>query len=180
MCDIGDGHESSLSIRNISLAINGKVILKSLSFDAVAGDIIGFIGPNGAGKTTTMRLINGVISADSGDIEINNQNITKDPIKSREKLGYLPEGGPLWSEMTPKSYLEFMASVRGIKNPKEAIIAAVEKTELQEVFTNASKPCQKGSNAAWHFRGAILHDPEILILDEPTDGLDPNQKNPRA
>ena len=166
----------TLSLNNINLAINGREILKSLSFEAVAGDIIGFIGPNGAGKTTTMRLINGILSADSGEIAINGQNITKEPVKSRENLGYLPEGGPLWGEMTPKSYLEFMASVRDVENPKEAIIAAVEKTELKEVFHQRIETLSKGFKRRVALAGAILHDPAILILDEPTDGLDPNQK----
>ena len=164
---------TTLSLQNIEFAISGKKILKNICFDAKAGEIIGFIGPNGAGKTTTMRLINGVYTASSGAIKINGKEIDE---KSRASLGYLPEGGPLWGDMTPKEFLEFMADVRGIKDAKTQIISAVEKVEIQGVFHQRIDTLSKGFKRRVALAGAILHDPEILILDEPTDGLDPNQK----
>lgn len=164
---------TTLSLENIEFAISGKKILKNICFGAKAGEIIGFIGPNGAGKTTTMRLINGIYTQDSGTIKIDNMPIGE---KSRVHLGYLPEGGPLWGDMTPKEYLEFLADVRGLNDAKTKIIAAVEKVEIQNVFHQRIETLSKGFKRRVALAGAILHDPEILILDEPTDGLDPNQK----
>lgn len=167
-----------LEIENLVLKINNRPIIKGISFCAKPGEIIGFIGPNGAGKTSTMRMIAGVLEPDDGKIKIENIDMWQSRIKAQENLGFLPEGAPLYGEMKVKSYLEFLGNIRGLAHDKirEMIIDVVEKTNLQKVFHWRIETLSKGFRRRVALAGAMLHDPKILILDEPSDGLDPNQK----
>lgn len=167
-----------LNVENVSLKLGGRQIIKRLSFKANYGDIIGFIGPNGAGKTTMMRIINGVLEPNEGIVSFNNIDVLNNRIEAQKQFGYLPEGGPLYLDMTPKTYLEFLGNARGIKGEelKNKIIKAVELTQLEQNFHQRIETMSKGFKRRVALAGAILHEPKLLTLDEPTDGLDPNQK----
>ena len=168
-----------LELSNIVLMASNQLLIKSVSFCAKEGDIIGFIGPNGAGKTTTMRIIAGTLEPTSGSVIIDGVDIWKSRLEAQAKLGFLPEGAPLYSEMTPKSYLQFICSARNILGAKqrEFIKDAAEKTNIQTVFHKRIETLSKGFKRRVAIAGAIVHRPKLLILDEPTDGLDPNQKS---
>jgi ABC-2 type transport system ATP-binding protein len=143
------------------------------------GEVLGFLGPNGAGKSTTMRLITGFLEPDAGRARIAGFDVQDEPKQARKRLGYLPEGAPLYGEMTPGGLLSFVAELRGL--PREAaaqaIGVAVEKTGLGPVLDQTIETLSKGYKRRVGIAQAILHDPEVLIMDEPTDGLDPNQKH---
>jgi len=153
-------------------AVNG------ISFQVKKGEILGFLGPNGAGKSTTMKMITCFLAPTSGSATVGGFDILKNPIQVREKVGYLPESAPLYEEMTVESFLKFIASVRGFQG-KEAqmkIDKVFETCQLHKVAKQPIHTLSKGYRQRACFSQALLHDPEVLILDEPTDGLDPNQK----
>jgi ABC-2 type transport system ATP-binding protein len=143
------------------------------------GEVLGFLGPNGAGKSTTMRLITGFLEPDSGRARIAGFDVQDQPIEAKRRLGYLPEGAPLYAEMTPKGLLRFVAELRGLQGDALAlaITKAVERTGLGPVLEQTIDTLSKGYKRRVGIAQAILHDPEVLIMDEPTDGLDPNQKH---
>jgi ABC-2 type transport system ATP-binding protein len=150
-----------------------------LSFRVAPGEVLGFLGPNGAGKTTTMRIIAGFLNATSGRVSVCGHDVEIEAIAAKRCIGYLPEGAPSYPEMTPRSFLEFVAEVR-------AIPPAVRRRRLEEVFgllhlesviEQTIDTLSKGYRRRVGLAQAILHDPQVLILDEPTDGLDPNQKH---
>jgi ABC-2 type transport system ATP-binding protein len=150
-----------------------------LSFKVAPGEVLGFLGPNGAGKTTTMRIIAGFLSATSGRVKVCGHDVEAGATAAKRCIGYLPEGAPSYPEMTPRSFLEFVAEVR-------AIPPAVRRRRLEEVFgllhlesviEQTIDTLSKGYRRRVGLAQAILHDPQVLILDEPTDGLDPNQKH---
>ncbi len=149
-----------------------------ISFAVQRGEVLGFLGPNGAGKTTTMRMITGFLEPTSGRIQVCGLDVDQHPLKVKERIGYLPEGAPLYPDMTPRRFLEFVAEVRGFRGPqkRERIHHAVELLHLGEVLGQPIDTLSKGFKRRVGLAQAILHDPEVLILDEPTDGLDPNQK----
>jgi ABC-2 type transport system ATP-binding protein len=167
-----------LSITGITKSFMGRTVVDDVSFEVGAGEIVAFLGPNGAGKTTTMRMIAGVLEPDSGTIMCGEYDVWNDRIKAQSLIGYLPEGAPLYGDMTAVSYLGFMCETRAIKKAKRAqvIADAVARTSLEEVLQRPIETLSKGFRRRVALAGAILHDPPILILDEPTDGLDPNQK----
>jgi len=143
------------------------------------GEVLGFLGPNGAGKSTTMRLITGFLEPDAGRARIAGFDVQNQAREAKKRLGYLPEGAPLYAEMTPKGFLYFVPEIRGLQGPAiaKAVGVAVEKTGLGPVLEQTIETLSKGYKRRVGIAQAILHDPEVLIMDEPTDGLDPNQKH---
>jgi ABC-2 type transport system ATP-binding protein len=167
-----------LSLEGVTKSYLGRTVVDDISFGVAAGEIVAFLGPNGAGKTTTMRMIAGILEPDSGTILCAAHDMWGDRIKAQSLIGYLPEGAPLYGEMTTLSYLGFMCESRAISKAQRAqtIANAVARTSLEDVLQRPIDTLSKGFRRRVALAGAILHDPPILILDEPTDGLDPNQK----
>lgn len=155
------------------LAVDG------ISLTVKQGEVLGFLGPNGAGKSTTMKMITGFLGPDSGTASVCGYDIGLSPKDAKNRLGYLPEGAPAYGEMTAKSYLAFIAEIRGARGAEieRQIAGAVEKTTLQGVLDQRVETLSKGFKRRVGLAAAILHDPPVLIMDEPTDGLDPNQKH---
>jgi len=156
----------------------GIVAVDNLTFSVRAGEVLGFLGPNGAGKSTTMKMITGYLSPTSGTAKVCGSDVTQEPLKTKSRVGYLPEGAPLYAEMTPLGFLGFIASARQLSGSaaKQAIDRAVGRTNLQSVLHQPIDTLSKGFKRRVGLAQAILHEPDVLILDEPTDGLDPNQK----
>lgn len=150
-----------------------------LSFDVPPGQVLGFLGPNGAGKSTTMKMLTGFLAPSAGTARINGHDILDDSLAARRCLGYLPEGAPSYGEMTVQEFLRFIARVRQLEGARQtgAVENAMERLNLVEVRHQAIETLSKGFKRRVGLAQAILHDPQVLILDEPTDGLDPNQKH---
>jgi ABC-2 type transport system ATP-binding protein len=143
------------------------------------GEVLGFLGPNGAGKSTTMKMVTGYLAPSSGTVSICGHDIETDAIAAQTQMGYLPEGAPAYGDMTPRQFLGFIAEVRGFKGEmaKSAVASAIAKTELDAVLDQPIETLSKGFKRRVGLAQAILHNPPVLIMDEPTDGLDPNQKH---
>ena len=152
--------------------------VENLSFSVEAGEVLGFLGPNGAGKSTCMKMISGFLQPDSGSITLFAKTHADDPIGIKQMIGYLPEGAPSYGEMTVLAFLQFIADVRGIcgKNKKLRVDQVLQQLQLQGVRRQTIATLSKGFKRRVGLAQALIHDPKILILDEPTDGLDPNQK----
>jgi ABC-2 type transport system ATP-binding protein len=150
-----------------------------ISFSVKQGEVLGFLGPNGAGKSTTMKMITGFLAPTEGTARVCGDDILQDPVKVKAAIGYLPEGAPAYGEMTPKSYLQFIAEIRGFRGTElnQRVNNAIEKVNLQGVIHQPIETLSKGFKRRVGLAQAILHDPPVLIMDEPTDGLDPNQKH---
>jgi ABC-2 type transport system ATP-binding protein len=168
-----------LKVENIRRKFGPIIAVDSLSFEAGKGEILGFLGPNGAGKTTAMRMLSCFLAPDSGTANINGYDIIKSPLQARENIGYLAENAPAYEEMTVGSFLEFICDVRGIQGDKrkQALDKVVKTTSIESVYHQSIETLSKGYRRRVGLAQAIIHDPPILILDEPTDGLDPNQKH---
>ena len=153
-------------------------VVDDLSFTLESGSVLGFIGPNGAGKTTTMRMICGILQPTSGRVIINSINLASDPVGARHSLGYLPENAPLYSNMTVRSFLLWSGSMRGISGSglRAAIDRVMEECFLHEVAGEEIEALSKGYRRRVCLAQSIIHSPTVLVMDEPTDGLDPNQK----
>jgi ABC-2 type transport system ATP-binding protein len=151
----------------------------NLSFKVEPGEVLGFLGPNGAGKTTTMRIIAGFLPATSGRATVCGFDVETQPTQAKRRIGYLPEGAPSYPEMTPRSFLEFAADARAMTGETRArrLREVYEQLHLESVLEQTIDTLSKGFRRRVGLAQAILHDPEVLILDEPTDGLDPNQKH---
>lgn len=147
-----------------------------ISFTVRRGDVLGFLGPNGAGKTTAMRLVTGFLEPDAGTIRVAGRDVAENSLAARQKIGYLPENAPAYGEMTATGFLEFVAEARGVENISAAIDRVVAMTGLERVRHQTIETLSKGFKRRVGLAQALIHDPEVLILDEPTDGLDPNQK----
>ena len=165
-----------LKVNNLSKFFGEFQAINDLSFEVKVGDVMGFLGPNGAGKTTSMRIITGYLKADAGVISINDKNIEEEPIFTKSLIGYLPEGVPLYLDFSPKMYLEYVCQVRGIKNYHSNIKNVIKDLQLEEVQDVPIETLSKGFKRRVGIAQALIHDPKLLILDEPTDGLDPLQK----
>lgn len=163
-----------VEIQNLCKKFGNFVAVDNISFSLKKGDILGFLGPNGAGKSTTMKILSGYILPSSGTAFINGREITDKSTKL--SIGYLPETVPLYKDMKVREFLHFIASVRQIPNVKERIQEIAELTFLEDVLEQNIGTLSKGYRQRIGFAQAIIHDPPVLILDEPTDGLDPNQK----
>ena len=155
------------------LAVDG------LSFSVNRGEVLGFLGPNGAGKTTTMRIIAGFIAPTAGSALVCGEDVWTNPVAAKRRIGYVPEGSPLYGDMTPEGFLNFICSVRQMSRAerKQAVTMAIDRLQLAEVLHRKLDTLSKGFRRRVGLAQAILHDPDVLILDEPTDGLDPNQKH---
>ena len=167
-----------LDVRSLEKAYGNKQAVRGISFAVEKGTVLGFLGPNGAGKSTTMRMIAGVLEPDVGDVLIDGKSIISERRAAQAALGYLPEGAPLYNDMTPPEFLAFLASARQIPKAqrKDAIERTIADARISGVLGQRIGALSKGYRRRVGLAGAILHDPPVLVLDEPTDGLDPNQK----
>ena len=165
-----------LIVKDISKNFGDFKAINRLSFEVKVGDVMGFLGPNGAGKTTSMRVITGFLRSDGGSVLINNKDIEQDPIFTKSMIGYLPEGVPLYLDFSPYLYLDYVCQVRNIKNPSSAIKKVISDLQLEEVKDVPIETLSKGFKRRVGIAQALIHNPKLLILDEPTDGLDPLQK----
>lgn len=154
------------------------VAVEDISFTVETGEVLGFLGPNGAGKTTTMRMLTGYLRPTRGDVSICGIHMLANPVKAKARIGYLPEGAPLYPEMTPATLLRFTGQARGLggKELENRMDETADLVNLREVWNQSIETLSKGYKRRLGLAQAILHNPEVLILDEPTDGLDPNQK----
>jgi ABC-2 type transport system ATP-binding protein len=158
----------------------GEIIaVDGITLQVKRGEVLGFLGPNGAGKSTTMKIITGFLEPDRGRVSICGHDVNEQPKLAKANLGYVPEGAPSYAEMTPRTFLRFIAEIRGFRGNDidERMAAAVEKTGLEGVLDQTIETLSKGYKRRVGVAQAILHDPPVLIMDEPTDGLDPNQKH---
>ncbi|HCK35402.1 MAG TPA: ABC transporter [Gemmatimonadetes bacterium] len=167
-----------IAVNGVSKNYGSVIAVDDLSFTVDRGEVVGFLGPNGAGKTTTMRMITGTLQPDKGEVLFDGTPITEDLTEAKRRVGYLPEANPLYDEMLVADYLQHVADLRGLSldNTRMGIASAVEETALAAVFYRPVGECSKGYRQRIGLAAAILHRPEILILDEPTEGLDPNQR----
>ena len=163
----------SIQVNSVTKSYGTQLALKEVSFSANKGEIIGLLGPNGAGKSTIMKIITGYILPTKGAVYVSGIDILKSPIEAKAKIGYLPEQNPLYQEMYVKEYLEFQASI--LKVAKKTIITVIETVGLTSEMHKKIGQLSKGYQQRVGIAAAIIHNPEVLILDEPTTGLDPNQ-----
>ena len=165
-----------IEVKNITKSFDSFLAIDNISFSLSKGEILGFLGPNGAGKTTTMRVLTGFLKPDKGMVAIKGLDIFDNLKQVREYIGYVPEGSPLYNEMTTIDFLGFICEIRKISKEKE-LPKAIKLLNLEEVLFQKIETLSKGYKRRVGLAQALIHNPEILILDEPTDGLDPNQKN---
>ena len=167
-----------IEIANLTKKFDQFTAINDLNFNVREGEVLGFLGPNGAGKSTTMKVITGFLAPSAGTAIIDGFDITENPIQAKGLIGYLPEGAPCYGDMTTLEFLKFVAQIRGYRG--EEIVVRVqhvlEEVELQSVSYQTIDTLSKGFKRRVGLAQAIMHDPKVLILDEPTDGLDPNQK----
>jgi ABC-2 type transport system ATP-binding protein len=168
-----------LEIQGLTKQFGQFTAVDEISFSVQSGEVLGFLGPNGSGKSTTMKMVTGFLPPTSGTAIVCGNDVTRDPIAVKKHIGYLPEGAPLYEDMTPAGMLSFVADIRGLAGAdrRNGIDNAVDKLQLDEVFNQQIGTLSKGFKRRVGLAQAILHDPDVLILDEPTDGLDPNQKH---
>lgn len=165
----------SIIIHKVSKSYGEQLALNNVNFEVGRGQILGFLGPNGAGKSTLMKIICGYIPADQGQVFIEQIDVAKDALSAKSKLGYLPENNPLYPEMYIREYLQFFAAMRGVDKSK--IEEVIDKTGLRPESHKKIHQLSKGYRQRVGLAGCLLHQPEVLILDEPTTGLDPHQLN---
>jgi ABC-2 type transport system ATP-binding protein len=168
----------ALKVAELSKSFRQRSAVRGASFAVSKGETVAFLGPNGAGKSTTMRMIAGFLEPDSGDAFINGASILSDRTQAQRALGYLAEGAPLYLDLSVRAFLAFLARTHGLSRAttKEAIVRVAEDAGITNVMTNPIETLSKGYRRRVALAGSIVHDPPVLILDEPTDGLDPNQK----
>lgn len=165
----------SIEIKNLYKYYGEQAAVKNVSFSIQKGQVVGFLGPNGAGKSTTMKIITGYIPASEGSVEVCGMPVDTNNLKTREKIGYLPESNPLYTDMYVREYLEFVARIYKIKNRKSRVDEMISLVGLEVEQHKKIEALSKGYKQRVGLAQAIIHDPEVLILDEPTSGLDPNQ-----
>jgi ABC-2 type transport system ATP-binding protein len=168
-----------IEIEGLTKRFGPVTAVNDLSLTVAKGEVLGFLGPNGAGKSTTMKMITGYLAPTTGRARVCGHDVETDAIAARSCVGYLPEGAPAYGDMTARDFLFFIAGVRGFKSTqaKERVNAAIAKTELDSALDQTIETLSKGFKRRVGLAQAILHDPPVLIMDEPTDGLDPNQKH---
>ncbi len=168
-----------IEIESVSKRFGALTAVDGVSFGVDEGEVLGFLGPNGAGKTTTMRIVTGFVRPDSGRVSVCGHDSPGDDIAAREEIGYLPEGAPLYADMTPEGFLDFAAAARGLAGARarERVGWAIDRLGLRPVLGQSIDTLSKGFKRRVGLALALVHDPKVLILDEPTDGLDPNQKH---
>jgi ABC-2 type transport system ATP-binding protein len=168
-----------IEIENLTKHFGPIAAVSGLSLAVARGEVLGFLGPNGAGKSTSMKMAAGFLIPDSGTVRIAGHDIVTDTLAAQRVLGYLPEGAPAYGDMTPRQFLNFIAQVRGLSGAaaRDGMARAIARTELGGVLDRPIDTLSKGFRRRVGLAQAILHDPDVLILDEPTDGLDPNQKH---
>ena len=173
MTDVSD---VLVRVRDLRKSYGSIRAVDGISFEVSGGDILGFLGPNGAGKTTAMKLITGFLEPDGGTVVVAGHDVWKDPLAAQRRIGYLPENAPAYGEMTVDGFLRFIADARDVVDAERAIDRVVEMTALKRVRHQTIETLSKGFKRRVGLAQAMIHDPEVLILDEPTDGLDPNQR----
>ena len=168
-----------IRVQNLTKRFDQFTAVNNLSFDVCPGEVLGFLGPNGAGKSTTMKMITGFIEPSDGKVSVFDIQVSQDPQAVQTIMGYLPEGAPAYGEMTVIAFLQFIAKVRGLKGEQaeQRLAKVIEQVELAPVLNKPIDTLSKGFARRVGLAQAIIHDPKVLILDEPTDGLDPNQKH---
>ena len=168
-----------IKVNNLVKTFGPKIAVNRISFEIERGEVLGILGPNGAGKSTTMRMITGFIPPTEGSITVGGHSIVDNPIPAKRLIGYLPENAPAYPDMTVKGFLSFTAEIRGLRGTEKnkAIDRVVDLCFLESVIHQSVDTLSKGYRHRTCFAQSIIHDPDILILDEPTDGLDPNQKH---
>jgi gliding motility-associated transport system ATP-binding protein len=168
-----------IEIEGLTKKFGPIAAVAGIDLKVAKGEVLGFLGPNGAGKSTTMKMVTGFLAPDTGRVKVCGFDVEIDPISAQKTIGYLPEGAPAYGDMTPRQFLGFIAHVRGFTgaDAKAKVQAVVGKTELDPVLDQPIDTLSKGFKRRVGLAQAILHDPPVLIMDEPTDGLDPNQKH---
>jgi ABC-2 type transport system ATP-binding protein len=168
-----------ITIKNLSKRYGDKLAVDDLTFSVAPGEVLGFLGANGAGKSTTMRMIAGFISPTAGQVSVCGHDIEKAPVEAKSCMGYLPEGAPSYGEMTVSEFLDFVADIRGLtgerRRGRRSVV--IDRLGLAPVIDQVVETLSKGFRRRVGLAQALIHDPQVLILDEPTDGLDPNQKH---
>jgi len=168
-----------IKVDNLSKSFGrAKLAVDGVSFEVGRGEVLGFLGPNGAGKSTTMRMVTGFIPPSGGSVTVCGHDMLTDPIPGKRRIGYLPEAAPSYTDMTVLSFLNFAADIRGLAGEarRKAVRRVVDACYLEPVLGQTIDTLSKGFRHRTCFAQAIIHDPDVLIMDEPTDGLDPNQK----
>ncbi len=168
-----------IKAQNLAKFFGAKRAVDGITFTVERGEVLGFLGPNGAGKSTTMRMITGFIPPSGGTVSVGGFDIVEQPIAARRLIGYLPENAPAYTDMTVHGFLSFAAEIRGLRGDekKRAVARAVEMCFLETVLHQSVETLSKGYRHRTCFAQSVIHDPDVLVLDEPTDGLDPNQKH---
>jgi ABC-2 type transport system ATP-binding protein len=169
--------EPMIEAEHLTKRFGAFVAIRDVSFSIPAGQVVAFLGPNGAGKSTTLRILTGYLAPTSGDARIAGIDVSRDRIAAAEKVGYLPENGPLYEDMTPEEMLEFLGGVRGLHGPRllARMDAVAAICALGPVWTKPIRKLSRGYRQRVGMACVLLHEPEVLIMDEPTAGLDPNQ-----
>lgn len=165
----------SISVKNISKAYGKQLALKNISFEVNKSEVVGFLGPNGAGKSTMMKIITCYIPPTEGDVSVCGLDIWNYSLELRKKIGYLSEANPLYYDMYVTEFLEFIAGIHGLKNKRERVASVISQTNLEIEKHKKIGALSRGYKQRVGLAQALIHDPEVLILDEPTTGLDPNQ-----
>lgn len=168
-----------INATNLKKSFDQFIAVDNIDLSVSRGEVVGFLGPNGAGKSTTMKMLTGFLEPDNGQIFINNINLKSDPLKAKEYIGYLPEGAPSYSDMIVADFLSFIGKMRGLNNNslRNRLEEMANQINLKEMWNRPIETLSKGFKRRVGIAQALIHDPDILILDEPTDGLDPNQKH---
>ncbi len=174
-----DPMAAMIEIRGLAKHFGPLKAVDGVSFDVQQGEVLGFLGPNGAGKSTTMKMITGFLTPNAGTVRVCGHDVGAEPVAAKARIGYLPEGAPAYPDMTPEAFLHFVAEIRNFSGveKEERVAEAIRKLHIEGVLHQPIDTLSKGYKRRVGLAQAILHDPAVLIKDEPTDGLDPNQKH---